>query len=129
MEVVHIVIVLALLQFFIFGGFVGWARVKFNVEAPAITGDPVFERYNRIHYNTMEQLVVFIPAMLLFGAYVNTIAAAVLGLVFILGRIIYFRAYITEPSRRGAGYGLSVFPITVLLLGGLGGAIWSLIGV
>jgi len=127
MEVVHIVIALALLQFFIFGGFVGWARVKFNVEAPAITGDPVFERYNRIHYNTMEQIVVFIPAMLLFGAYVNTLAAAVLGLVFILGRTIYFRAYIAEPAKRGPGYGLSVFPITVLLLGGLGGAIWSLV--
>jgi glutathione S-transferase len=128
MEVVYIVIALALLQFFIFGGFVGWARVKFNVDAPAITGDPVFERYNRIHYNTMEQLVVLIPAMLMFGAYVNAIASAILGLVFIFGRTIYFRAYLVEPAKRGAGYGLSVFPITILLLGGLGGAIWALVG-
>ena len=129
MEVVYIVIALALVQFFVFGGFVGWARVKYGVEAPAITGDPVFERYNRIHYNTMEQLIVLIPAMLLFGVYVQAIAAAILGLVFIFGRIVYFRAYMTEPAKRGPGYGLSVFPIIILLLGGLGGAIWSLVGV
>jgi glutathione S-transferase len=127
MEVVYIVIALALLQFFIFGGFVGWARVKFGVDAPAITGDPIFERYNRIHYNTMEQLIVFVPGMLLFGIYVHAIAAAALGLLFIIGRTIYFRAYIAEPAGRGAGYGLSVLPIIILLIGGLGGVIWSMI--
>ena len=92
MDVVYIVISLALLQFFVFGGFVGRARVKFGIDAPAVTGDPIYERYHRVHYNTMEQLVVFVPGMLLFGEYVSAMVAAGLGLVFIVGRIIYFRA-------------------------------------
>jgi glutathione S-transferase len=125
MDMVHAVIALALLQFFFFGGLVGRARVRFGIEAPAITGDPVFERYYRVHYNTMEQLVVFIPGMLLFGVYINALAAAVLGLLFILGRIVYFRAYIADPAKRGPGFGLSMLPMIILLLGGLGGAIWS----
>jgi len=113
------------LQFFIFSAFAARARVKAGVEAPAMTGDAVFERYSRVHYNTMEQLVMFIPGMLLFGTYISTIAAAVLGLIFIIGRIIYFRAYVAEPPSRGLGFGLSIFPNLILLLGGIGGAAWS----
>ena len=125
MDIVYIVIALALLQFFIFGGLVGRARVKFSIDAPAVTGDPMYERYHRVHYNTMEQLVVFIPGMLLFGVYVSSLAAAGLGLVFIVGRVIYFRAYLADPASRGPGFGLTMLPTFILLLGGLGGAIWS----
>jgi len=125
MDIVHAVIALALLQFFVFGGLVGRARVKSGVEAPAIIGDPAFERTFRVHYNTMEQLVVFIPGMLLFGAYINAVAAALLGLLFIVGRFIYFRAYLADPAKRGLGFGLTMLPTSVLLLGGLGGAVWS----
>lgn len=125
MDMVYIVIALALLQFFVFGGLVGRARVKFSIDAPAVTGDPMFERYHRVHYNTMEQLVVFIPSMLLFGVYVSSLAAAGLGLVFIVGRVIYFRAYLADPASRGPGFGLTMLPTFILLLGGLGGAIWS----
>ncbi len=125
MDMVYIVIALALLQFFIFGGLVGRARVKFSIDAPAVTGDPMYERYHRVHYNTMEQLVVFIPSMLLFGMYVSSLAAAGLGLVFIVGRVIYFRAYLADPASRGPGFGLTMLPTFILLLGGLGGAIWS----
>lgn len=125
MDMVYIVIALALLQFFVFGGLVGRARIKFSVDAPAVTGDPMYERYHRVHYNTMEQLVVFIPSMLLFGVYVSSLAAAGLGLVFIVGRVIYFRAYLADPASRGPGFGLTMLPTFILLLGGLGGAIWS----
>jgi len=125
MDIVHAVIILALLQFLVFGGFVARARVKSGVEAPAMTGDLVFERCNRAHYNTMEQLIMFIPGMWLFGTYVSTTVAAGLGLLFIVGRTVYFRAYIAEPASRGPGFGLSVLPTFVLLLGGLGGSLWS----
>jgi len=127
MDMVHAVIGLAVLQFFVFAGFVGRARVKSGVEAPAVTGDPMFERYYRVHYNTMEQLVIFIPAILLFATYIDTLWAAILGLVYLVGRVVYFRAYIGDPAKRGAGYGLSMLPVTILLLGGLGGAGWAVI--
>ncbi len=125
MELVYIVIALALLQFFVFSGFVARARAKFGINAPAVTGDPIYERYHRVHYNTMEQLVIFVPGILLFGAYISSLAAAGLGIVFIIGRVIYFRAYLADPAKRGPGFGLTMLPTIILLLGGMGGAIWS----
>lgn len=127
MALVHAVIALALMQFFVFGGLVGRARVRYQVEAPAITGHPVFERYYRVHYNTMEQLVCFVPGMLLFGTWVSATGAALLGLLFIAGRIVYLRGYVADPKKRGAGFGISVLPVMILLVGGLGGALWSLV--
>jgi glutathione S-transferase len=128
MAIVNSVIALALLQFFIFSAFVARARVKAGIEAPAMSGDTVFERYVRVHYNTMEQLVMFVPGMWLFGTYISTTAASVLGLIFLVGRVIYFRAYVAEPASRGPGFGLSVLPNLILLLGGCGGAVWSAFG-
>jgi len=127
MDMVYAVIGLAVLQFFIFGGFVGRARVKTGLEAPAVTGDPMFERYYRVHYNTMEQLVVFIPSMVLFGTYISASVAAILGIIFVIGRAMYFRAYIVDPSKRGASFGLSMLPMLILLLGGFGGAVWAVL--
>ena len=126
MELVYIVIALALVQFFIFGLLVGMARVKYGVDAPAITGHPVFERYQRVHYNTMEQLIAFIPSIWLFATYVHTLTAVILGVIFIIGRTLYFRGYIAEPKKRAPGFGMSWLTNVILLLGGLGGALWSL---
>ena len=128
MAIVHVVIALALLQFMVYGILVGRARIEYQVPAPAITGHEVFERYYRVHYNTMEQLVKFIPGMLLFGWYISAPAAAILGLVFIIGRIVYLRAYVADPAKRGPGFGLTVLPNTILLLGGLGGAARAALG-
>jgi uncharacterized membrane protein YecN with MAPEG domain len=69
MHVVALVVVLALLEYSILGVMVGQARLKYKVPAPATTGDPIFERYFRVHQNTMEQLIVFVPAMFIFAAY------------------------------------------------------------
>jgi hypothetical protein len=63
--------------------------------------------------------------MLLFGLYISAPVAAVLGLIFIVGRFVYLRAYIADPAKRGAGFGLTSLPVMILLLGGLGGALWS----
>jgi uncharacterized MAPEG superfamily protein len=123
MAIVHVVIALAVIEFFVFGALVGRARVKAGIEAPAMTGNEMLERHIRVHYNTMEQLVSFIPAILLFATYVSANAAAALGLLFVIARIIYFRAYVAEPKKRGLGFGLSVLPIMIMLLGGLGGAV------
>ena len=125
MEIVYIIIALALLQFFIFGGLVGRARVKFGIEAPSVTGHPKFERYHRVHYNTMEQLVIFIPSILMFGTFVSPMVASSLGLLFLVGRIVYLRGYVHDPKKRGPGFGLTMLPVSILLLGGLGGAVWS----
>ena len=77
--------------------------------------------------NTVEQLVIFVPALLLFARYVSEPVAAGLGLVFILGRALYARAYVLDPAKRGPGFGLTLFGNAVLLLGGLIGAIMALV--
>jgi len=124
MEPVEIVIALALLQFIYFGLRVGAARGKYHVEAPAVSGHPMFERYFRVHMNTLEQLVVFVPAIWLFGAQISALWAASIGVVFLLGRAIYLRDYVADPKKRSLGFALSMLPTLVLLLGGLGGAVY-----
>ncbi|MEN8183701.1 MAG: MAPEG family protein, partial [Myxococcota bacterium] len=78
MDLVVVVALLALLEYFTMGALVGRARARSGIAAPAITGDPVFERTMRAHQNTLEQLIVFLPALFAFAHYVQpTIAAGV----------------------------------------------------
>jgi len=117
MELVAIVIALALLEYVAFGMLVGKARVRYGVKAPATSGHEIFDRYFRVHQNTLEMMVVFVPATWLFGQYVSANWAAALGAVFIAGRVVYLRSYVADPAKRGAGFGLSFLPIAVMLIG------------
>jgi glutathione S-transferase len=122
MALVNLVIALALLQFFAFLAAVGNAREKYGIAAPATTGNEKFERYFRVQMNTLELLVPFLPAIWMFGFYVSADAAAGLGAVYIVGRCIYFFAYVRDPKQRSLGYGLSAGPVAVLAIGALIGA-------
>lgn len=123
MELVAIVIGIALLEYFYFTMKCGSMRGKHGVPAPETSGDPEFERYFRVQYNTLEQLAVFLPAMLLFGHYVSPTIGAGLGLVFVLGRALFAHGYWQDPARRGPGFGLTVLSNLALLIGGLAGAV------
>ena len=103
MAFVTIIVMLALLEYLYFTVAVGRARTRHNVEAPATAGDENFERFHRAHQNTLEQLVVFIPAMFAAGYYANEWLAVTLGVVFLISRALYFRSYIAEPGKRGIG--------------------------
>jgi glutathione S-transferase len=123
MPYVHIIIGLALAQFFYFSLLVGKARSRYNVPAPATTGNEMFERYFRVHMNTLELLVMLIPSILIFGIYLKPLVAAGVGVVYIIGRFIYLYAYAKDPKSRSLGFALSILPILVLLVGGIFGAI------
>jgi glutathione S-transferase len=123
MELVAVVIALALLEFAVFGMLVGRARGLYGVKAPATSGHEIFDRYFRVHYNTMEQLVVFVPSIWIFGRYVSPAWAAGLGAVFVVGRIFYIRGYVADPARREIGFALSALPVLVLSIGALVGAL------
>jgi hypothetical protein len=73
--------------------------------------------------NTLEQLVVFIPSIVLFGQYLSAYIAAALGVLFIIGRAVYFRGYVKSAQARHVGFLLGAFPSMVLLVGGLIGAL------
>lgn len=119
MDFVAFVALLALIEYVIIFMLTGRARGQYGVKAPATTGHPVFERWLRVQQNTVEQLVVFLPALFLFSSYVSPRWGAILGLVFIVGRAIYARSYVADPESRSLGFGLSVVPTLLLLLGSL----------
>ena len=123
MEYVYIVMVLALIEYTVFGALVGRARGKYGIKAPAVTGNEIFERTFRVHQNTLEGLVIFLPALWIFGAFVSANAAAVLGLLGIVGRAMYAAAYIGDPAKRGPGIMICGIVNGVLLLGGLYGLV------
>jgi glutathione S-transferase len=120
MEYVAIVTVLALLQFSWFGVQVGAMRAKHNVKAPAMSGHEEFDRMFRVHYNTIEQLVVILPAMWVYANMVDPIWAAGFGVIYLIGRFVYRAAYLKDPAGRSLGFGLSFLPGVVML-------VWTLI--
>jgi hypothetical protein len=119
MAYVQLVMLLALLEFWLFGFAVGRARTRYNVPAPAVVGHAVFERYLRVQMNTLEQLIVFLPSIWLFARYISVWSAVALGLLFIAGRALYFRGYVQAPESRHAGFVLSAVPNMALLIGAL----------
>ena len=123
MPLVHIVVGLALAQFLFFCFAVGKARGTYKVAAPATTGNEMFERYFRVQMNTLELLVIFVPSMLIFGQYFGAYIAAALGIIYLIGRMIYFMSYVKDPKSRSMGYGLSALPVMILLVGAIIGAI------
>jgi glutathione S-transferase len=99
----EIVMLLALLEYSILGAMVGRARQTYGVEAPATTGNPDFERYFRVHANTLEALIVFLPALWIFSYSVNYHLGVVLGLLFVIARIVYAAGYLSAASKRSTG--------------------------
>jgi len=116
MEAVAIVTVLVLAQFFYFGIQAASARGSAGLKAPDMCGEENCDRKFRIHQNTMEQLVVVIPAMWLFAYFVNPLWAAGAGLVYLLGRFVYSAAYTKAPDSRGVGFMMSFLPAAVMLI-------------
>lgn len=123
MEFVAIVIILALIQYFLFASSAGAARAKYEIEAPATTGHPDFERKLRVQQNTLEQLVIFIPSIWFFGLYVSPFIAGLLGIGFIVGRFVYGKSYVAEPSQRTVGFMITFASEAILAIGALIGAI------
>ena len=125
---VDVVIALALIEYFVFGLLVGRARGRFNVPAPAIAGHPTFERTLRAQQNTLEQLIIFVPSIWMFSSLVSAPIAAALGVVFVIGRALYFRGYVAEASKRGTGFLVGGVAQLVLLLGALIGGVIKALG-
>ena len=127
MPLVHLVLGLALVEFFLFSLAVARARTRYNVPAPATSGNAAFERIFRAQMNTLEQLIIFVPSLWLFAHYVSADVAAALGVLFVIGRALFFRGYAKAAESRHLGFALSAFPNAVLLVGGMVGALRALL--
>ncbi len=105
---------------------VGRGRARYGVAAPAMTGHPEFERLVRVQANTLEGLVIYLPCLWLFALYAEPRLAAALGLVWIVGRVVYARAYAKDPATRSTGFGIQALATVALLIGALIGVILNL---
>ncbi|MFM8754169.1 MAG: MAPEG family protein [Phenylobacterium sp.] len=118
-----IVSLLALLTYFWMGLRVGVARRKSGIDAPAMSGDPMLERYLRVQGNTLEWLPIFFVSLWLFALYWSDATAAAIGLVWILGRILYAVDYSQAADKRGRGFAIQALAAAILLFGALGKAV------
>ena len=127
MELVYLAVLLALVEYMVMGALVGRARAKYGVHAPAMTGHAGFERANRVHVNTLENLIVFIPAVLVFASYVSTLWAAGFAFAFVAARAVYAVGYLNAPEKRGVGAGITGIVVAVLVMGALIGVVRALL--
>ena len=111
------VTIIALIVYFVLGANVARARGRYKVAAPAVDGDPAFARVYRVQQNTLEQIVLFLPALWLFALTVGDPWAGLIGLVWPIGRILYARGYYRDAEKRGPGFILTMAPTMVLLIG------------
>ena len=102
---------------------VGGLRGKHKIMAPSVMGHPEFERAYRVQLNTLEQMPVFLPALWLATAYIESITwlgfawlPAALGLVWIIGRVIYMEGYIADPAKRSTGFLISGIAQLLLII-------------
>ena len=119
-----LVTLLAVLLYFYTGILVAKARGKFGVKAPATTGNPDFERVFRVQMNTLEWMPIVLPVLWLFALYVNDWGAAALGLIWIVGRIIYISGYTQAADKRHRGFSIQAFATIALFIGAVGGIVW-----
>ncbi len=120
-------ILLAIIVYFSLSLNVGKARSKYGVPAPANSGHPDFDRRNRVHLNTLEQMAMFLPAIFLAAPVLGDTITAGVGLLWSVGRIVYARAYYADAAKRGPGFGMTMLATLILVLAAAFGAVMTLI--
>jgi len=112
-----------------FGMAVSVSRVhaRTGILAPTMTGDPSLERTVRAHANTLEWMPIYLPAMWLFAIYWSPLWAAILGAMWIIGRIIYFLGYRAGSDKRFPGFLIQTVAAFALALGALGRIIFLMV--
>jgi len=123
MNYVDLVAILAIIQFLFFGSVVGRARQRYGVKAPAVSGHEMFERAYRVQMNTLELLIVFLPALLIATKYWPQSWVAIVGSIYLVGRFIYWRSYTADPASRALGFALSMLPVLALIIMAVAGII------
>ena len=78
------------------------ARRATGIQPPAMSGDPRLERALRVQGNTVEQFVIFLPALWLAALYFQGWVPPIIGLVWCLGRIIYAFGYYGGRQERAS---------------------------
>ncbi len=122
-----IVTLLVALVYFSMALTVARTHQRTGILAPTMTGDPVLERTCRAHINMLEWMPIALPSMWLLAIYWSPAVAALLGLVWIVGRIIYFIGYVSEATKRFPGFFIQSTAAFVMLFGALGRIVYLMV--
>jgi uncharacterized membrane protein YecN with MAPEG domain len=129
--IIAVVTLAATLFYFWTGMGVAGARRVSGIDAPAMVGHPQLERAVRVQINTLEWLPIFLVTLWLFAVFIpapyGRWGGALLGLLWIIGRYLYMTSYMADPAKRTTGFLTQALACTVLFLGALGGALWTLV--
>jgi glutathione S-transferase len=118
-----LITLLVVLHMFVNALMVGRARQKYEIKAPAVTGNEQFERVYRVQMNTIESVLLFLPALWIYAFYVGDKGAASTGLIWLVGRVWYAQAYSSNPAKRGPGFMIAMLATFGAWFGGLYGAV------
>jgi glutathione S-transferase len=118
-----IVTLLAVALYFVLATQVARARIQFGVELPNMTGDPHFERIFRAHVNTLEWMPTFLAPLWLCAIYLSDVGAAVFGLIWVAGRVLYFVGYRSAVQKRLPGFFVQSSACMLLFIGAIAGLI------
>jgi glutathione S-transferase len=118
-----IVTLLSVALYFFLATRVAAAHGKFDVRLPATTGNPDFERIFRVHVNTLEWMPSYLVPLWLCAIYLSDAVAAALGLVWIVGRVVYFIGYSRAVEKRLPGFFIQSMACLLLFIGATAGVI------
>jgi glutathione S-transferase len=122
-----LVSLLAVALYFFLATRVAGARRTFSIKHPATTGNPDFERIFRAHVNTLEWMPTFLVPLWLCAIYLSDVTAAVLGLVWIVGRAVYFVGYRRAVEKRLPGFAIQAVVCVLLFVGATVGVVMHLL--
>jgi glutathione S-transferase len=113
-----IVTVLAVLVYFWTSMGVGRMRGKHGIKAPAMSGHPEFERAVRVQMNTLEAMPIFLVLLWMATIYSPWMGwlPATLGVIWVIGRVLYMQGYMADPEKRGTGFMISMLANLGLLI-------------
>lgn len=105
----------------------GIARIKFKIPAPSHSGPEDYERRMRAHQNTVEHLVMFLPALWTFALVVSPLWAAGIGAIWPVGRLFYMIGYSRSAQARRLPLYITMPSIYILILGSIIGTVYRLV--
>jgi len=104
----------------------GMMRGKTGVKAPAMSGSEEFDRANRVHLNTVEQMVLFLPVLWIFASLAGDFYAGIGALVWLIGRVLFSQGYMADPAKRELGFMIGAIAVLLMFLGSTGLIVWGL---
>lgn len=122
-----LVTVLSCLLYFYTSILVSKARAAYGIKAPATSGNADFERVFRVQMNMLEWMPIYLTGLWLFAIYVSDAIAALIGVVWIVGRAMYIVSYAKAAAKRGPGFGIQALAALGLQGGALVAILWQML--